>query len=71
MASMVVFGCGAGVKGLSAASRRHDMALRPCRARFDCCVNKDQDCLTQAVGAILREAKSPVRRRRGEMADAM
>jgi hypothetical protein len=42
---MVVFGCGAGVKGLSAASRRHGVAFDPCRTALDCGVNDDQGLL--------------------------
>jgi len=49
-AMMVVFGCGAGVKGLSAASRQDGMA---CRSTLDRDVNEDQYVLTQAVSAIL------------------
>jgi hypothetical protein len=54
---MVVFGCGAAVKGLSAASRQDGMVFDPCRAAFNRGVDEDQGVLTQAVSAILRRAK--------------
>ena len=52
---MVVFGYGAGVKGLSAASRRDDMVFIPCRPALYCGVKEDR--AWRGVGAILRWAK--------------
>jgi hypothetical protein len=67
---MVVFGCGAGVKGLSAASRQDGMAFRsPCRAALDRVVDEDQgpdsagECDLKA-GKILRCAAAASAARR-------
>jgi hypothetical protein len=53
---MVVFGCGAGVKGLATASRQDGMVFHPCRAALDDGVDEDQERLPALGGNTIMRA---------------